>query len=76
VIKFTNVWNGNISNNWFVADNWNCGAVPDQYTDVVIPNGIFVYPVINANTAIRSIRAHPGAIVTITGTAELQILGR
>ncbi|MEP7144839.1 MAG: hypothetical protein ABI707_18285, partial [Ferruginibacter sp.] len=75
-VRFTNVWNGNTSNNWFVATNWSCGTVPDQYTDVIIPNGITVYPLINANTAIKSINVHPGATVTVIAAAKLQINGR
>ncbi|MBC7889144.1 MAG: S8 family serine peptidase, partial [Ferruginibacter sp.] len=75
-VRFTNVWNGNTGNNWFVATNWSCGMVPDQYSDVTIPGGINTYPFINANAAIKSISVHPGAIVTVSGLAELQIKGR
>jgi Subtilase family len=75
-VSFANVWNGNTSSNWFVAANWGCGTVPDQYTDVIIPNGITVYPVINATTTIKSISVHPGAIVTVSATVKLQISGR
>ncbi|MEO5888883.1 MAG: S8 family serine peptidase [Ferruginibacter sp.] len=75
-VRFTNIWSGNTSSNWFVATNWSCGVVPDQYTDVVIPNGINLYPVVNANTAVKSISIHPGAAVTVSAAARLQVNGR
>lgn len=74
-VRFTAVWNGNASNNWFVGANWSCGIVPDQYTDVIIPGGLSVYPLINATTAVRSIGVHPGAIVTVSSAVNLQLKG-
>jgi hypothetical protein len=76
VVRFTNAWNGNISTNWFVASNWSCGVVPDQYTDVIIPGGLTNYPVINANTAIKSISVHPGSLVTLGSAVVLQVKGK
>lgn len=75
-VRFTNSWNGNTNTNWFVAANWSCGLVPDQYTDVIIPGGLTNYPVINANTAIKSISVHPGALVTLGSAIVLQVKGR
>ncbi len=35
----TAVWTGLVSNNWFVADNWNTFSVPNSTTDVIINFG-------------------------------------
>jgi hypothetical protein len=75
-VRFTNIWNGNISTNWFTTTNWSCGIVPDQYTDVIIPGGVSNYPVINAGTAIKSIGVHPGATVTLGASVILQVNGK
>ncbi len=75
-VRFTNVWAGTTDTNWFLASNWSCGTVPDQYTDAIIPGGLNIYPVINANAVVKSISAHPGASVTVSGSAALQINGQ
>lgn len=76
MVRFTNSWNGNTSANWFLAANWSCGLVPDQYTDVIIPGGLSLYPTINANTAIKSISLHPGTMVTLANAVLLEIKGK
>jgi hypothetical protein len=76
VVRFTNVWNGSVDSNWFVANNWSCAIVPDQFTDVIIPGNLSIYPVINTDAAVRRISAHPNANVTIATGAKLNIAGR
>ena len=75
IVRFTNVWNGSVDSNWFEANNWSCGSVPDQFTDVIIPGNISIYPVINASTAVRRISAHTSASITIAAGANLSIMG-
>jgi hypothetical protein len=76
MVRFTNTWNGNAGNDWFVATNWSCGKVPDPFTDVVIPGGITNYPLVNAATTVKSISVHPGALVTVVNGVTLQINGK
>ncbi|MEO6719815.1 MAG: S8 family serine peptidase [Ferruginibacter sp.] len=75
-VRFTNVWNGSVDSNWFVAENWSCGSVPDQFTDVIIPGNISIYPVINMSTAVRRISARAGANITIAAGVNLAIEGK
>jgi len=75
-VRFTNRWNGNTSTNWFVPANWSCGMVPDQYTDVVVSGVLNNYPLINANTAVKSIGVYQGALVTLGSSVVLQIKGQ
>ena len=75
-VRFTNRWNGNTSTNWFLPANWSCGQVPDQYTDVIVSGGLTNYPLINANTAVKSIGVYQGALVTLGSAVVLQIKGQ
>ncbi|MBL7728201.1 MAG: hypothetical protein JNM68_10960, partial [Dinghuibacter sp.] len=73
-IKYETVWRGATSSNWFAGSNWfGCGAVPDAYTDVLIPGNRPNYPVLNASTAVRSLRTQPGSSVNIQTGAVLTI---
>ena len=74
-LRFTAIWNGNTNTNWLTASNWNCNVVPDQYTDVIIPGGLTNNPVLNNNTAVRSVRVYPGVPVLIKATNSLDIKG-
>ncbi|MEP7166098.1 MAG: S8 family serine peptidase [Ferruginibacter sp.] len=74
-LRFTTIWNGNTNTDWLTASNWNCNVVPDQYTDVIIPGGLANNPVLNANTAVRSLRVYPGVPVLIKATNILDIKG-
>ena len=76
LLRFNNTWIGTIDNNWFNAGNWSCALVPDQFTDVVIPSALATYPVINANTAIRTIRILSGATVNVNTGILVEIKGK
>ncbi len=75
ILRFTTIWNGNTDTDWMTASNWNCNVIPDQYTDVIIPGGLTNNPVLNANTAVRSVRAYPGVPVLIKTGNTLDIKG-
>ena len=76
ILRFKNIWNGNTSNNWFTASNWSCGTVPDNNTDVIIPNGLSRYPILTASTSIRSIRILTNVPVVINAGVNLNVLGK
>ncbi|UEG51134.1 S8 family serine peptidase [Ferruginibacter lapsinanis] len=75
-LRFTSIWTGATSTDWFVATNWSCNAVPNQYTDVVIPAGLVRYPVVVANTSVKSIRVHLNATVTVNPGVSLDVNGK
>ena len=75
-LVFTNTWKGTTNNNWFLASNWSCGAVPDQYTDAVVPSGLLNYPLVNANTTVKSLSVHPGAALTIGSGVQVLLSGK
>ncbi len=76
ILRFKNLWTGASSTNWFTASNWSCGAIPDANTDVIIPGGLQRYPILNASTAIRSIRILGASPVVINSGVVLDVKGR
>ncbi len=76
VLRFIQQWTGNAGTDWFNPANWGCGGIPDAFTDVVIPPGLTNYPVLNASTAIRSLRVNGNVNVRIATGAVLQIRGQ
>jgi hypothetical protein len=70
--KFT--WLG-VNSNWNDALNW-CPAAPTAISDIVIPAGLSVYPLINNYSAsVRNLTIATGASLLINGTGELKIAG-
>ncbi len=74
-LRFTMIWNGSVSTDWANAANWSCNAVPDQYTDVVVPGGLNNYPLVSANASVRSVKIYPNAPVTVAAGVQLIIKG-
>ena len=70
--KFT--WLG-INSNWNDALNW-CSSAPTAISDIMIPAGLPVYPVINDYTgSVRNLTIASGASIVINGTGVLKIAG-
>lgn len=75
-LRFKTLWTGTSNTNWFNAANWECGVVPDQYTDVIIPSGLTNYPVLTVDASVRSIRVLNNAPVTINTGIKLTVTGK
>jgi hypothetical protein len=61
-VKFVNVWVGSVSTAWETAENWSCGVLPDENTDVEINSGTVL---LSSNVAIRSIRVNPNSSFSV-----------
>jgi hypothetical protein len=73
-LRFAATWTGATSTDWTSPANWGaCAVVPDQYTDVIIPAGMPRYPQVTSHTTIRSLKADPGASVTVQEGIRLDI---
>ena len=77
---FPRVWTGAIDNDWDNHGNWSCGGVPNDTTDVLIPDvsGLGNYPCIVMPGSIgecRSIYLQPNALLNVKPAAELKVLG-
>ena len=70
-IKFETLWTGSSNNNWEDAANWNCSAIPDSGTDVVITSGNVI---VNSNTTIRSLSLASGVNLTVSPGVTLTVL--
>ncbi len=75
-LRFTRLWKGSVSTDWFNIANWGCGQLPDQYTDVVLPAGLSNYPVLNSNATVRSLKTNTASAVTFAPGSNLQIKGQ
>ncbi len=69
-------WLGNISTDWFNANNWCGGVVPTSTTNVVIPSGTPNQPIIGGAGAVcNNLTINSGATLTITGTNGISVSG-
>jgi hypothetical protein len=66
-IKFESTWTGQADNSWENSANWNCGSIPDRYTDVVVPTGNVI---INSTAACRTIRVNAVAAQVTVNTGH------
>ena len=72
-IQFGSLWTGSASNQWSVAANWSCGAVPTLQTDAII-NGGAPFPVVDIpNAEVRRVVLRTGAQIQITPGMNLTI---
>lgn len=73
-LKFASRWEGTKNNRWEEPENWSCGRVPDENTDVVIPAATPFGPVVGSNVACRSAQVNNGAAIKVLSGFNLSIL--
>lgn len=71
-----NMWNGRISTDWELPDNWSCNQVPDANSTVLVPTGVPRYPTVNLSTEIKRIQIDPGASVKVKAGMVLKLNGQ
>ena len=73
----TITWNGEGSDLWSTVENWTdkygSHRLPVETDVIVIPGGCTYYPVIMANTYLNSVNVAPGASLTLTNGARLDV---
>lgn len=69
------LWTGTTNNNWNLAGNWKCGAVPAPFSRIVIPN-VTNKPVLpsGAFASVSDILINSGSSLTLTNST-LQVSG-
>jgi hypothetical protein len=72
-LKLTSYWKGVTNTQWEDPLNWNCGAVPDGNTDVIINNAAPNLPQVSSLASCRSINVSPGRSLKINTGAKLTI---
>ncbi len=73
ILRFNNNWTGAVSNAWENPANWSCGFVPDEFTDVYIPENANV--VVNSNVIVSMLFTHPNGNVTVNSPYTLEVTG-
>lgn len=69
-------WQGGADTAWANTANWECGLVPDQYVDAVIPPGKMNYPTISGTANVNSITLQNGSTVTVKPGVVLDVKSR
>jgi len=67
-------WLG-VNTDWNSTLNWCNGAIPTSSTNVVIPNGLSFYPVVNTTALANNITVATGGTASITVTGTLKFAG-
>lgn len=66
------LWTGNEDIDWNNPNNWSSNLVPDENSDVLIPDGVAIYPEVEDSIQIASLEIENGASISfaplITGT--------
>jgi hypothetical protein len=71
----TRIWNGSVSTAWENPSNWDCGIIPIISSEVIIPNGVPNYPVVNFNNEIKKLTLSPNASITIMPAINFKLNG-
>ncbi len=69
------VWKGSVSNSWSVAGNWDKNVIPDINSNVVIPSGLLIYPIVDTTAEIKSLFLQNGASLKVESNVKLKIDG-
>lgn len=74
------VWKGGapgMKNDWYCPQNWSTTSVPDEFSDVIIPDvstSTFASPVIRSgDVEVNSLEMHANASLTIESRARLVV---
>ncbi|HSK13538.1 MAG TPA: hypothetical protein VK907_10010, partial [Phnomibacter sp.] len=69
-LRFAADWTGDMDDKWNVPQNWKCGIMPDENTDVIINNNVVHFPLVNTDAVIRSLWLRKAALAAV-GTGRI-----
>ena len=72
-LYFAADWTGDQDIYWNVPQNWKCGIMPDEQTDVIINSNTFNYPTVNVEAVIRSLKIRRQAMMNIAPGIRLEL---
>ena len=75
ILSFSTRWNGSVSTAWENVANWDCGTLPDGFTDVIVPSTVR-NPVLSTNTSCFSLNMMTGSNMTVNSGFGLIITGK
>lgn len=68
-------WIGELSNDWYDAENWSSGVLPNDSSSVNIMNDALYYPIIDTSIKMKNLYIYNDARMTINLQAQVQISG-
>lgn len=69
-------WDGSVSNDWHVADNWDLGYIPVDCNSILIPSAsVTTFPSIFAPVSCNDLTINAGAVLTLEAGEELTVNG-
>lgn len=74
-LRFTTTWTGTTDSTWENASNWSCGLIPDEFTDVIVPEKTNI-PKVNSDVKCRSLLVSPGSTIHIQPGSKLEVNGK
>jgi hypothetical protein len=66
-------WEGSSSTDWHTAANWNPNAVPDQYSEIIIPDTDNDPVISSVNVTVNELTIESGALLTVNSARRLTI---
>lgn len=76
ILPMVALWTGSAGSNWSNPANWQCGRVPDRFTDVVIGANTPASPQIDVSQEVYSLRLNQGANLQVQPGVHLTILNQ
>jgi len=74
-LRFSTTWTGTADSAWDNSGNWSCGMVPDEFTDVTVPEKTNI-PKISSDVKCRSLLVSPGSTIQIQPGKKLEVNGK
>src|SRR5690606_14169412 len=73
-LRFETTWEGDVDSAWENPGNWSCDQVPNETTEVRIPSGLVIYPIINSNAFCRTLFIDSTATIRVNSGFTLSLL--
>lgn len=74
-LRIKAIWKGGADSDWNNAANWECGLVPAEKIDVIIPKGSNS-PVLAQDAKVESVLLKDGEILRVAPGVKLEITGK
>jgi YD repeat-containing protein len=74
-LRIKAIWKGGADSSWSNAANWECGLVPAEKIDVIIPKGMSS-PVLSQDAKVESVLLKDGEVLKLAPGVKLEITGK
>ncbi len=74
-LRIKAIWKGGADSDWYNAANWECGLVPAEKIDVIIPKGSNS-PILAQDAKVESVLLKDGEVLRVAPGVKLEITGK